>query len=414
MPDQQLLTRIVRSIPACAGEPPAPPPSGIVSGVYPRVCGGTIDNKPGALALEGLSPRVRGNRWLASDAGGAGGSIPACAGEPDRPMLPGIQTAVYPRVCGGTQAVAWKKIPLAGLSPRVRGNRAWSRSANPPPGSIPACAGEPLTGYTARRCGGVYPRVCGGTINDAAAAVMPAGLSPRVRGNLGPVGTPGVRGGSIPACAGEPRCPPGGCAASRVYPRVCGGTPRREGHMRQVEGLSPRVRGNRGTISARRPRAGSIPACAGEPGSRTQRSRAGRVYPRVCGGTRARRCRSSAPSGLSPRVRGNHHRPRPHRGRVGSIPACAGEPRRGREARGESGVYPRVCGGTRRWPPYLDDTEGLSPRVRGNRDLGGGEFARVGSIPACAGEPRSNDSASAIGWVYPRVCGGTARAFRIR
>ena len=161
-----------------------------------------------------------------------------------------------------------------------------------------------------------------------------------------------IRERSIPACAGEPEIRRSSTAHGRVYPRVCGGT--------------------RWNPSMSRPNTGSIPACAGEP----------------------RSCRRWKPFteyvGLSPRVRGNRRR-RPFSPKSsGSIPACAGEP----------GI-PACSGGT----------VGLSPRVRGNRGLTmdkgawvyprvcGGTFVRgmnseraIGSIPACAGEPTPNQT----------------------
>ena len=49
------------SIPACAGEPFDNPGKRLLSKVYPRVCGGTLD-RLGLLRInQGLSPRVRGN-----------------------------------------------------------------------------------------------------------------------------------------------------------------------------------------------------------------------------------------------------------------------------------------------------------------------------------------------------------------
>ena len=50
-------------------------------------------------------------------------------------------------------------------------------------------------------------------------------------------------------------------------------------------------------------------------------------------------------------------------------------------------VYPRVCGGTYRNPVDSPYTYGLSPRVRGNPAARNCHWQRVGSIPACAGEP---------------------------
>ena len=55
--------------------------------------------------------------------GGSSGSIPACAGEPGEGDGGVNFGKVYPRVCGGTAAtVLLAGVPL-GLSPRVRGNR---------------------------------------------------------------------------------------------------------------------------------------------------------------------------------------------------------------------------------------------------------------------------------------------------
>ena len=52
-------------------------------------------------------------------------------------------------------------------------------------------------------------------------------------------------------------------------------------------------------------------------------------------------------------------------------------------------VYPRVCGGTVAMYPDAGVEKGLSPRVRGNPLYWLLSVLRVGSIPACAGEPRS-------------------------
>ena len=70
--------------------------------VYPRVCGGTLDKLEPALAVNGLSPRVRGNRTKRPGIVRVVGSIPACAGEPAIKVLTPPVTTVYPRVCGGT------------------------------------------------------------------------------------------------------------------------------------------------------------------------------------------------------------------------------------------------------------------------------------------------------------------------
>ena len=182
-----------------------------------------------------------------------------------------------------------------------------------------------------------------------------------------------------------------------VYPRVCGGTSHIPCRRRRPRGLSPRVRGNRVRAEGWQLHSGSIPACAGEPSRFSRRGRRSRVYPRVCGGTdnpRSSRdkdavyprvcggtqswARLSLPSsGLSPRVRGNRHRGPEVTIRLGSIPACAGEPLRG---------FVKT-------PPATGSIPACAGEPRGNRN----QHRYLGSIPACAGEPARP--------FYPRVTG---------
>ena len=176
---------LLRSIPACAGEPrhirrrrrPAP-------GLSPRVRGnpwaGIVhwSNQRSIPACAGEPSPIRSPRQQ-------GESIPACAGEPKFLLCSSGQTQVYPRVCGGTRGswrrCSWRK----GLSPRVRGNRNHIRQPHTPVyrRSIPACAGEPLLGVWIPQPNKVYPRVCGGTVCQRTLQVLGRGLSPRVRGN---------------------------------------------------------------------------------------------------------------------------------------------------------------------------------------------------------------------------------------
>ena len=196
-----------------------------------------------------------------------------------------------------------------------------------------------------------------------------------------------LAGASIPACAGEPKNHLRPSGQRIVYPRVCGGTPRRREVSGAFTGLSPRVRGNRGLLLCDGHGQGSIPACAGEPPRSHICLYRDRVYPRVCGGTSYSEARLNEAVGLSPRVRGNPPQGCVSLTRHRSIPACAGEPTSVRKAPGLLWVYPRVCGGTI-W-------KGVT-----------GDNAR-GSIPACAGEPLPFSHNAPGQTVYPRVCGGT-------
>ena len=314
-------------------------------------------------------------------------------------------------MCGGTVPPRRPVLPACGLSPRVRGNRPGRGHVVVPDRSIPACAGEPTRRSRTRIPKTVYPRVCGGTAESVGAGVIDGGLSPRVRGNHQVAGGVKRNERSIPACAGEPASNGQAKSAPTVYPRVCGGTYQAYQEFAHFRGLSPRVRGNRARQGRHSHFSRSIPACAGEPGTRKRRLEIAGVYPRVCGGTQAgpelgRNWAGTGPvyprvcggtiireramqgvSGLSPRVRGN---PFPDGGIDGggrSIPACAGEPGRRRTKSRSWRVYPRVCGGTGGPIRRPNPAQGLSPRVRGNPAAAQRRPSSPGSIPACAGEP---------------------------
>ena len=168
------------------------------------------------------------------------------------------------------------------------------------------------------------------------------------------------------------------------------------------------MRGNHLRCESRAGRRGSIPACAGEPGCADFCFSVKRVYPRVCGGTRAARCRRPSALGLSPRVRGNRRLFPWRLAMRRSIPACAGEPLRSIFREMRIAVYPRVCGGTRSRRPPVRSLKGLSPRVRGNPLPSSFLPRKERSIPACAGEPEASAPKMTANPVYPRVCGGTA------
>ena len=91
--------------------------------VYPRVCGGTPLLGSQSEMYSGLSPRVRGNRHNQVAGVGMQGSIPACAGEPAVQGEGEDGCEVYPRVCGGTPQDRALRDFSHGLSPRVRGNQ---------------------------------------------------------------------------------------------------------------------------------------------------------------------------------------------------------------------------------------------------------------------------------------------------
>ena len=221
--------------------------------------------KPESAWGKGRSPRVRGSRLCERGDGTLDGSIPACAGEPRRRARRWAARWVDPRVCGGAVGKRGLTRSHKGRSPRVRGSHLRPRHGRVYPGSIPACAGEPLYRPRYQSRHEVDPRVCGGAPSASSRPEITMGRSPRVRGSRGGVILRRQDTGSIPACAGEPSRPTGASTRPKVDPRVCGGAIPEIMLIMADGGRSPRVRGSRGGARARGRREGSIPACAGEP-----------------------------------------------------------------------------------------------------------------------------------------------------
>ena len=234
------------------------------------------------------------------------------------------------------------------------------------------------------------------------------GLSPRVRGHRAGGGRRGRHDGTIPACAGAP----GSCWMSTArrgdYPRVCGGTRPPGAPDRPPWGLSPRVRGHHLPEHDLGDGLGTIPACAGAPALTRRRSGAARDYPRGCGDTIQRLDGTSQVEGLSPRVRGHPRRGRCSGARCGTIPAGAGTPCPGCWPCRASGDYPRGCGDTGVGDDTVTSSQGLSPRVRGHRLQPWPRWPGRRTIPAGAGTPFMGVPFCLTCGDYPRGCGDTS------
>ena len=210
----------------------------------PRVCGATPKRPACACRLQGRSPRVRGNLGDLDALPAALRPIPACAGQPCGCGCRYSRPGADPRVCGATLPVFRNGLALQGRSPRVRGNPPLPPRGSCRLGPIPACAGQPWRTTRRATAATADPRVCGATSLNPSTRSASTGRSPRVRGNLSLAILIGITAGPIPACAGQPRWLGFVSFQAQADPRVCGATGLLCPDLACDVGRSPRVRGN--------------------------------------------------------------------------------------------------------------------------------------------------------------------------
>ncbi len=179
-----------RLIPACAGNGRSAPPSHGGRTAHPRVRGERIGATRSASSGIGSSPRARGTvRHL-------------CRYRPRQRLIP---------ACAGNGISWWAARRGDSAHPRVRGERVPALVLLEPDSRlIPACAGNGSSSSSRRRAAPAHPRVRGERFPDRCMTARRSGSSPRARGTV-PLGSaPRLRGRLIPACAGNGAATAGG------------------------------------------------------------------------------------------------------------------------------------------------------------------------------------------------------------
>ena len=296
------------------------------------------------MSVKGPSPRTRGKRvngWLSFP---LLGSIPAHAGETSTAEAVMLRTKVHPRARGGNGFSVWTFDQRMGPSPRTRGKREARSVPHQSPGSIPAHAGETPGRESSSGSTRVHPRARGGNRIGMGYSVRRAGPSPRTRGKQPPHGQDAYRQGSIPAHAGETPSPGPLLESRRVHPRARGGNADDRVGFLVRQGPSPRTRGKQGDSRHFPGKRGSIPAHAGETGSRHSRL-VPRSIPAHAGETDHRRRWAEPRRKVHPRARG------------GNVICSALSPR----IAWNPGPSPRTRG-----KPYIWYTDLLVPQIVGS------------------------------------------------
>ena len=192
-------------------------------------------------------------------------------------------------------------------------------------GTIPARAGETITGPLAQWIGGDHPRSRGGNQTAPSAGQLEKGPSPLARGKLHCSCGLLDGFGTIPARAGETIETETVSFACGDHPRSRGGNSGLDGSGWYVNGPSPLARGKPAIQAVRADAVGTIPARAGETCGGPHDGRVTRDHPRSRGGNHCWCRRAKNPLGPTPLARGKRLNPVKQEISVGTIPARAGE-----------------------------------------------------------------------------------------
>ncbi len=401
--------RAQRCIPAHAGNGAKRQAGCAEASVHPRACGERAKYGQTTVEQRGASPRMRGTvsspllrfRLLRC--------IPAHAGNGPALRMKLMWATVHPRACGERSLAQLERRWGAGASPRMRGTEALAHNAAAIVRCIPAHAGNGSTWPISQLLLPVHPRACGERVLAGSNGGEELGASPRMRGTgRSSAGSPaGVR--CIPAHAGNGRRWPAAESPRPVHPRACG---ERRVAVLLADfhcGASPRmrgtVRGQRGTNACGR----CIPAHAGNGGCHGSSPQVVSVHPRACGERDATSFLQARQGGASPRMRGTARRPGPAASWCRCIPAHAGNGGELSISGGASTVHPRACGEREVIARDTDGTSGASPRMRGTERRARGRDCGSRCIPAHAGNGPRHSALVFLAQVHPRACGERAQ-----
>ncbi len=370
--------------------------------VYPRWRGELFCALAFCWLSRGLSPLARGTLCRCQHCWRVIRFIPAGAGNTVPRIISLSSSTVYPRWRGEHSASLMPIIGLGGLSPLARGTRRQRIVRLPLHRFIPAGAGNTSTLSITTDREPVYPRWRGEHPNGSALSYPQIGLSPLARGTLTEVMVETQNFRFIPAGAGN-TAPLKICTkAIAVYPRWRGEHYFCNAQRYSRIGLSPLARGTLAKQTSGYAWCRFIPAGAGNTKFILINTAFVSVYPRWRGEHFTTIGGHATAHGLSPLARGTQIWGAPLMKSKRFIPAGAGNTAADSRAGHHRPVYPRWRGEHQLSDVSLAWRHGLSPLARGTPVHIRFLVARSRFIPAGAGNTWRPSSFKASMPVYPR------------
>ncbi len=333
--------------------------------VYPRWRGELFCALAFCWLSRGLSPLARGTLCRCQHCWRVIRFIPAGAGNTVPRIISLSSSTVYPRWRGEHSASLMPIIGLGGLSPLARGTRRQRIVRLPLHRFIPAGAGNTSTLSITTDREPVYPRWRGEHPNGSALSYPQIGLSPLARGTLKVLKNIGFRTRFIPAGAGNTGVIPIAARNAAVYPRWRGEHDKSLTKNNSTPGLSPLARGTLTEVMVETQNFRFIPAGAGNTAPLKICTKAIAVYPRWRGEHYFCNAQRYSRIGLSPLARGTLAKQTSGYAWCRFIPAGAGNTKFILINTAFVSVYPRWRGEHRRGLTSRPSQTGLSPLARG-------------------------------------------------
>ena len=173
-----------RFIPAHAGNSRTRPQAAHETPVHPRACGEQPPKSYSPSSFLGSSPRMRGTEFNLVSGVRIVRFIPAHAGNSTGSRLAGGRVTVHPRACGEQVRSRAAGELGSGSSPRMRGTVLFERMASVNSRFIPAHAGNRTIASPTSPRYPVHPRACGEQVSSLGRHGGVGGSSPRMRGTV--------------------------------------------------------------------------------------------------------------------------------------------------------------------------------------------------------------------------------------
>ena len=272
-----------------------------------------------------------------------------------------------------------------GSSPHTRGTLQQERAAARNGRIIPAYAGNTPPEWASPPATWDHPRIRGEHPTEDAEQQLKNGSSPHTRGTHLAELHQAVDSRIISAYAGNTTGLRIAISSSSDHPRIRGEHAFRPDRVEVAVGSSPHTRGTLGGSNEQIASIGIIPAYAGNTAWAGGPGCVVWDHPRIRGEHTPTSCSPAPQPGSSPHTRGTLLRPLTDPARIGIIPAYAGNTTKAYTVEAYRGDHPRIRGEHLHAHTRAAVLIGSSPHTRGTPDRQGPQGAQQRIIPAYAG-----------------------------